>query len=130
MKIPDENAAMKLTLLFLTPRLKTVNHSLTMPYVKLTTQSELPAEGEAKEFELGDRTICVANVNGTITAMDNVCLHMGGPLGQGYIEGNKLVCPWHGWEYDPKTGAVEGDPKSKLAVYPIKIENGDVMVEV
>src|SRR6266581_3530218 len=73
-----------------------------MPYVKLTVQSELPAEGEAKEFELGGKMICVANVNGTITAMDNVCLHMGGPLGQGYIEGNKLVCPWHGWEYDPK----------------------------
>jgi nitrite reductase (NADH) small subunit len=101
-----------------------------MPYVKLTTQPELPAEGEAKEFELGDKTICVANVNGAITAMDNVCLHMGGPLGQGYIEGNKIVCPWHGWEYDPKTGEVAGDPKSKLAVYPIKIENGDVMVEV
>lgn len=101
-----------------------------MPYVKLTTQSELPGEGEAKEFELGEKTICVANLNGTITAMDNVCLHMGGPLGQGYIEGDKLVCPWHGWEYNPKTGEVEGDPRSKLAVYPIKIENGDVMVEV
>ena len=101
-----------------------------MPFIKLTTQSELPAEGEAKEFELADKTVCVANVNGVISAMDNVCLHMGGPLGQGYIEGNKVVCPWHGWEYDPKTGEVEHDPKSKIAVYPIKIENGDVMVEV
>ena len=101
-----------------------------MSYVKLTTQSELPAVGEAKEFELGDKTICVANVDGTITAMDNVCLHMGGPLGQGYIESNKIVCPWHGWEYDPKTGALGDDPKSKLAVYPIKVENGEVWVEV
>ena len=101
-----------------------------MPFLKLTTESELPAEGEAKEFELGGKTICVANVGGTITAMDNVCLHMGGPLGQGYIEGNKLVCPWHGWEYDPKTGQMEDDPKTKLAVYPIKIENGDVMLDI
>ena len=80
-----------------------------MPYIKLTTQSELPGNGEAKEFEVGDKTICVANVNGTISAMDNVCLHMGGPLGQGYIEGNKLVCPWHGWEYDPKTGELKAE---------------------
>ena len=101
-----------------------------MPFLKLTTQSELPAEGEAKEFELGGKTICVANVGGTIAAMDNVCLHMGGPLGQGYIEGNKLVCPWHGWEYDPKTGQMEDDPKTKLAVYPIKIENNDVMIDI
>jgi nitrite reductase (NADH) small subunit len=101
-----------------------------MPYIKLTSQSELPAPGEAKEFELGEKTICVANVNGAITAMDNVCLHMGGPLGQGYIEGEKIVCPWHGWEYDPKTGQLSDDPKSKLDVYPIKTENGDVLIEV
>ena len=101
-----------------------------MSYVKLTTQSELPKEGEAKEFELGGRTVCVANVNGTITAMDNVCLHMGGPLGQGYIEGGKVVCPWHGWEYDPATGELGDDPKSKLDVYPVKLENGDVLIEI
>jgi|ERR1041385_1832258 nitrite reductase (NADH) small subunit len=101
-----------------------------MPFVKLATQSELPAPGEAKEFELAGKTICVANVNGTISAMDNVCLHMGGPLGQGVIEGNKLVCPWHGWEYDPATGQLSGDPGSRLAVYPVKIENGDVLIEI
>jgi nitrite reductase (NADH) small subunit len=101
-----------------------------MPFIKLTTQSELPGEGEAREFEVGDKTICVANVEGAITAMDNVCLHMGGPLGQGYIEGSKVVCPWHGWEYDPKTGALGDDPKSRLAVYPIKVENGEVWVDI
>src|SRR5438067_12555012 len=101
-----------------------------MPFLKLTIESELPAEGEAKEFELGGKTICVANVNGTITAMDNICLHMGGPLGQGYIEAGKIICPWHGWEYDLKTGALADEPKSRIAVYPIKIENGDVLVEI
>jgi nitrite reductase (NADH) small subunit len=101
-----------------------------MPYVKLTTQAELPGDGEAKEFELGDKVICVANVNGTISAMDNVCLHMGGPLGQGFVDGNKIVCPWHGWEYDLTTGALGDDPKSKLAVYPVKTENGDVLIDI
>jgi nitrite reductase/ring-hydroxylating ferredoxin subunit len=101
-----------------------------MPFTKLASQSELPAEGEAKEFAVAGKTICVANVSGTITAMDNVCLHMGGPLGQGYIEGSKLVCPWHGWEYDPATGQLADDPATKLAVYLIKFENGDVLVEI
>lgn len=101
-----------------------------MAYIKLTTQSELPADGEAKEFEVGGKTICVANVNGTITAIENVCLHMGGPLGQGFVDGGKIVCPWHGWEYDLKTGELSDDPQSKLGVYPIKVENGDVMVEM
>ncbi len=99
-------------------------------FTKLTTESELPPEGEAKEFLLGDKTICIANVNGTISAMDNVCLHRGGPLGQGMIEGNKVVCPWHGWAWDPKTGAAEQNPNAKVAVYPLKIDGGDVLVEI
>jgi nitrite reductase (NADH) small subunit len=99
-------------------------------FIKLTTQSELPPEGEAKEFPCGDKTICIANVNGTISAMDNVCLHRGGPLGQGVIEGNKLVCPWHGWQWDPKTGEAAHNSAAKVAVYPLKIENGDVLVEI
>jgi len=103
-------------------------------FVRLAAQSELPAEGEAKEFpcndEDGDRIICVANVNGVISAMDNVCLHRGGPLGQGMIEGNKIVCPWHGWQFDPQTGEATHNPKAKVAVYPIKVENGEVMVEL
>ena len=99
-------------------------------FVKLTTTSELPPENEAKEFTLGDKVICVANVNGTITAMDNVCLHRGGPLGQGLVEGGKLVCPWHGWQWDPKTGEAVHNPAAKLAIYPIKLQDGDVMIEL
>ncbi len=101
-----------------------------MTFIKLTTESELPAADEAKEFPCGDRTICVANVNGTISAMDNVCLHRGGPLGQGIVDRGKLVCPWHGWEFDPKTGEASHNPNAKVAVYPAKVEGGDVMVDV
>lgn len=98
-------------------------------FTSLTTQSELPAEGLAKEFLCGKKVICVANVRGTITAMDNICLHRGGPLGQGLIEGDKVVCPWHGWQWDPKTGEAAHNPKAKVAVYPIKVEGGVVLVD-
>jgi nitrite reductase/ring-hydroxylating ferredoxin subunit len=103
-------------------------------FVKLTLQTELPAADEAKEFPCTlngeEKTICVANVNGVYSAMDNVCLHVGGPLGEGTIENGKVVCPWHGWQYDPKTGEAAHNPKAKVAVYAMKIENGDVMVEI
>ena len=99
-------------------------------FTKLAPESELPLADEAKEFPCGDKTICIANVNGAYTAMDNVCLHRGGPLGQGMIEGGKVVCPWHGWAYDPKTGTAEQNPNARVAVYPLKIENGEVLVEV
>jgi len=99
-------------------------------FVRIAPQSELPPIDEAKEFPCGDKTICIANVNGSYSAMDNVCLHRGGPLGQGTVEGSKVVCPWHGWEWDTKTGAATQDPSMKIAVYPLKIENGDVLVEL
>ena len=99
-------------------------------FVKLATESELPPAGQAKEFSCADRVICVANVNGTISAMDNVCLHRGGPLGQGVIEDNKVVCPWHGWQWDPKTGGTAQNRSAKVAVYPLKIESGNVMIEL
>ena len=99
-------------------------------FVRLCGKADLPEEGEAKEIILGDKVICLANVNGTISAMDNVCLHRGGPLGQGMIEGDKLICPWHGWQYDPKTGQAVHNPNARVAVYPIKIEGGDVMVQI
>ena len=100
------------------------------PLIKLATQSELPPVNEAKEVPCGDKTLCVANVDGVISAIDNVCLHRGGPLGQGVIEGGKIVCPWHGWQWNPKTGEAAHNPAAKVAVYPLKFDGEDVLVEI
>ena len=97
-------------------------------FIKLATHSELPPEGEAKEFPLGDKVICVANVNGTISAMDNVCLHRGGPLGQGLIEGDKVVCPWHGQRFNLRTGRECAERSRDIITYPVKEEAGGVFI--
>ena len=99
-------------------------------FTKIATQPDLPAPGEAREFPCGDKVVCIANVEGTWSAMDNLCLHRGGPLGQGLVDGGKVVCPWHGWQWDPKTGQAGHNPNAKVAVYPLKIQNGDVLVEI
>jgi nitrite reductase (NADH) small subunit len=97
-------------------------------FTKIATQDQLPGLDQAKEFSCGEKAVCIANVNGQFSAMNNVCVHEGGPLGEGVIEDGKVICPWHGWAYDPKTG--ESHPGAKVEVYPLKIENGDVMVDV
>ena len=99
-------------------------------FVRLCSKADLPDDGEAKEIPIGEKVICVANVNGTVSAMDNVCLHRGGPLGQGVIADNKVVCPWHGWMWDPKTGASDQNPAMRIVVYPMKLEGDDVYVQV
>lgn len=97
-------------------------------YVKIANASELPAVGEAKEFELNGKTICIAHTEEGCSAMDNVCVHRGGPLGQGVLDGNKIVCPWHGWSFDVNTGASAFDRTVRVAVYPMKVEGDDVLV--
>jgi nitrite reductase/ring-hydroxylating ferredoxin subunit len=101
-----------------------------MPFTKLAPQSDLPLANTPKEFQCGDKEICIANVNGVYSALDNTCLHQGGPLGEGTIENVRVVCPWHGWAYDPATGAVSHNPKLKVAVYPLKIENGELSIDI
>lgn len=99
-------------------------------FVKIGTKADLPAEGQAKEFAVEAKVICVARVEGVLAALDNVCPHRGGPLGQGVVLDGKLICPWHGWQYDPKTGEAGHNSGVKVAVYPLKIEGEDVLVEI
>jgi nitrite reductase (NADH) small subunit len=98
-------------------------------FTKLAAQSALPAINEVKELPCGEKLICVANVNGEISAMENTCLHRGGPLGQGVIEDGKVICPWHGWAWDPKTGQAQA-PGAKIALYSVKVENGELLIDL
>jgi nitrite reductase (NADH) small subunit len=95
----------------------------------LCKRSSLPPSGEAREFACADKTLCIANHNGVFTAMDNVCPHRGGPLGQGMIERGKLVCPWHGWAFDLTTGTATHDARSRATVYPLHLDGDDVAVD-
>ena len=97
--------------------------------IRIASTSELPAEGRAKEFICDHKPVCVARVDGTLTAMDNVCPHRGGPLSDGVILDSKLVCPWHGWQFDPKTGMSVQVPDTGVKLYKITTEGDDVFLE-
>ena len=99
-------------------------------FVRIGSRAELPGNDQAREFTVGERVLCVANVEGACSVLDNVCLHRGGPLGQGVVMDGKLICPWHGWQWDPKTGECGHNADVRVAVYPLKIEGDDVLVEI
>src|SRR3982751_4687638 len=99
-------------------------------FVRICSKSELPPAGQATEITVGDKVICIANVNGTISAIDNVCLHRGGPLARGVVDGDKIVCPWHGWQWNLKTGEAVHTALAKVAVYQLKIEGEDVWAKL
>ncbi len=98
--------------------------------VRLGSLSEMPAEGTAQEFRCGGREYCVARAGGQLSAMDNVCPHRGGPLGTGVIDDGKLICPWHGWQFDPATGRAIQVPDAGVEVYPLSVEGDEVYIEI
>ena len=98
-------------------------------FVKVASLSEL-APGSAKAVEVKGKAIALFNVEGTIYATDNTCLHRGGPLGEGELMGEVVTCPWHQWEYNVRTGELVGDSSVKITTYPVQIEGSDIKVAV
>jgi nitrite reductase/ring-hydroxylating ferredoxin subunit len=68
-------------------------------WVRLCEFDEAPPVGRVREAEAEGVQICLANVNGVLSALDNICPHRQGPLGQGWIEGEAVICPWHSWAF-------------------------------
>ena len=86
--------------------------------------------GQLKHVELEDgKQICLANVGGTFYAIGGECTHMGGPLGEGELDGTTITCPWHSAEFDVTTGRVLGEPAEEdEPAYEVRIEGEDVQV--
>ena len=74
--------------------------------------------------------IALFNCGGKFYATANTCIHRGGPLGEGLLEGTTVVCPWHGWEFDVASGACITNPKAKISTYPVKVEGNDLLVDL
>ncbi|HUJ23917.1 MAG TPA: Rieske 2Fe-2S domain-containing protein [Bryobacteraceae bacterium] len=100
-----------------------------MPFVKVGSAEGLEADSVI-EVLVGETPYAICNVGGSITALHGVCPHRGGPLGQGAIHGKNLVCPWHAWEWDCATGENDMNPASKVATCQVKIDNGDIFLDL
>jgi len=98
-------------------------------FVKVANASEI-SDGSGKTVDVRGRKIAVFNAGGAFYAIDDACRHRGGPLGEGEVYGTRVVCPWHGWEYDFATGCNVDDPSMTLSCFAVRVENGDVLVEV
>jgi len=76
------------------------------------------------------KAIALARVGDEFYATQHACIHLEGPLGEGLLDGHVLICPWHGWQYDVRTGENEFDRAIQLRTYPVRVEDGDVRVAV
>ena len=98
-------------------------------FVRVASVSDLKP-GENKVVDVNGEQVALFNVDGEFFAINNTCAHRGGPLGEGFLEGDVVTCPWHGWRYNVKTGINAVMPNVKVQSYPVKIEGNDVLVSL
>ncbi|MGO8947334.1 MAG: Rieske (2Fe-2S) protein [Ktedonobacterales bacterium] len=86
--------------------------------------------GRLLRVEVSGRLLCLANVAGTIFAMDDDCTHISGPLDRGELEDHILTCPVHLAQFDVRTGkVVRGPARDDLPIYRVRMEGNDILVE-
>ena len=89
------------------------------------------AAGQPTRVDVGGVRIVLVRVKDDVYACDDACAHKGGPLSEGKISGIRLACPWHGWMYDVRTGeCVLPGRGARVASYPVRIDAGEIWVEV
>ncbi len=91
--------------------------------------ADLPP-GRAAEVLVGDQPVALFNVQGTFHALDGRCPHRGGPLGQGFLDGSLVSCPWHDYTFEVTTGENVVNADLRAARYEVKIEDGRVFVKL
>ncbi len=75
-----------------------------------------------QELTVGRKKIALVHKDGVFSALSGVCNHVGGPLGQGTLDGDWVVCPWHHWKFHCRSG--EGEPgfeEDRVPSYPVKV---------
>ena len=107
--------------------------STALTWHRVAGLDELP-EGRVKTVVAGTVSMALTHIDGQYTAMDNRCPHQGGPLGEGSIEVGEggqcwLRCPWHGWDFDPRTGKSPGAFEDEgQALYPLEVRDDGIYV--
>ena|SRR5437588_411572 len=100
-----------------------------MAFVRAAKMTDVPA-GTIREFQVEGKAIALANIGGQFYAISNTCLHRGGPLGDGPLEGSVVTCPWHGWQYDVITGKVGQNQTVGVEVYGVEVRGDEIFVNV
>ena len=100
-----------------------------MGFERAARQDEIP-QGQIREFQVSGKAIAIANVGGKLFAINSICLHHGGPLGEGDLDGTVVTCPWHGWQYDVTTGRLIQQPDAATQSYAVELRGEDVFVDL
>ena len=98
-------------------------------WIAIARLDECPP-GTALERVAGDRMVALFNVAGTLHALDGVCPHQGGPLGQGQLSAGVVTCPWHGWQFDVASGCNQLNARICQERFAVRVEADTILVNL
>jgi nitrite reductase (NADH) small subunit len=98
-------------------------------WIPIAQVAECPP-GSAIERIVAERVVALFNVDGNFYALDGVCPHQGGSLGQGRLTGQVITCPWHGWQFDVTTGRHQLNSNCVQESLPVRVERDEVLVHL
>ena len=79
---------------------------------------------------MGDRIVALFHLENGVFALDGICPHQGGPLAQGDVCDGVVTCPWHGWQFDVRTGQHQANPNLCHTQLPVRVESDVVFVDL
>ena len=86
--------------------------------------------GRSKRLVVGARTIALYHTARGFFASDNTCPHRGGPLAEGDLIGDEIICPWHLWGFDVASGICTGNPEISITTHELKIEGERILIKL
>ena len=98
-------------------------------WIQIALESECPPSSALERVVQGC-VVALFNVEGDFFAVDGICPHQGGPLGDGQLEGSTVTCPWHGWQFNVGDGKNLLNPQIEQEAFPVRVDDGEVFLYV
>jgi nitrite reductase (NADH) small subunit len=99
------------------------------PFVTVARVGDI-ADGHGRQVTVHERWVGLFNLRGEYHALDNLCLHRGGPLSDGVVANCIVTCPWHGWQFDVRTGMCVQDPGVGVTRHEARIVGNEIQVKL
>ncbi|HEV3156801.1 MAG TPA: non-heme iron oxygenase ferredoxin subunit [Candidatus Baltobacteraceae bacterium] len=99
-------------------------------FVRVASRAEIP-RGGTLSLQVNGREVALFDIAGELFAIEGTCPHQGAPLADGWVEGHRVTCPWHGWCFDVRTGRMAiGAEFDSVETYEVRVENGEIFIAI
>lgn len=101
-----------------------------MSWIDIGTLNDIPLRGSRIVKTVGGCVAIFRTAETEVFATSNTCPHKQGPLSEGIVHDKKVTCPLHNWIFSLETGKAQGADQGQIATYPVKIEDGRLLLDI